>query len=75
LTPRRFQHTISAIDIDVAREFRQGAVRLQVLHRAVSGELHGTWMSDEPTRHGYKIPGTLYPLKNSRSSYNRRTTG
>jgi DNA-binding PadR family transcriptional regulator len=64
LTPRRFRHTISAIDnMDVVREFQQGAVRLHVLHHAVDGELHDARMSEELARHGYKIsPGTLYPL-------------
>lgn len=44
------------------REFLRGAIRLHVLHHALNGELHGAWMSQELSRHGYKIsPGTLYP--------------
>ncbi|MCK9931973.1 PadR family transcriptional regulator [Frankia sp. Mgl5] len=44
------------------REFQRGAVRLHILHHAAEGEIHGAWMSEELSRHGYQIsPGTLYP--------------
>lgn len=44
------------------RDFIRGAVRLHVLHHAADGGVHGAWLTDELTRHGYKIsPGTLYP--------------
>jgi DNA-binding PadR family transcriptional regulator len=44
------------------RDFIRGAVRLHVLHHAEGGGVHGAWLADELTRHGYKIsPGTLYP--------------
>lgn len=44
------------------RDFIRGAVRLHVLHHASDGGVHGAWLTDELTRHGYKIsPGTLYP--------------
>ena len=44
------------------RELQRGAVRLQVLHHACEGEIHGTWMAEELRRHGYAISyGTLYP--------------
>lgn len=39
----------------------RGAVRLHVLHHASEG-VHGAWLADELSRHGYQIsPGTLYP--------------
>lgn len=44
------------------REFIRGAVRLHVLHHAAQGGVHGAWLADELTHHGYRIsPGTLYP--------------
>lgn len=44
------------------RDFIRGAVRLHVLHHASEGGVHGAWLTEELTRHGYKIsPGTLYP--------------
>ena len=44
------------------REFLRGAVRLHILHHAVNGEIHGSWMSEELAHHGYLIsPGSLYP--------------
>ncbi len=44
------------------REFQRGAVRLHILHHAAEQEIHGAWMTEELTRHGYRIsPGTLYP--------------
>jgi DNA-binding PadR family transcriptional regulator len=49
--------------MDVQRDFERGAVQLHVLHHAVEGEIHGTWMIDELLRHGYPMsPGTLYPM-------------
>lgn len=45
------------------REFLRGAVRLHILHHAAHGGIHGSWMTDELSRHGYRIsPGTLYPI-------------
>jgi DNA-binding PadR family transcriptional regulator len=44
-------------------ELSRGAVRLHILHHAGAGAIHGAWMSQELTRHGYQIsPGTLYSL-------------
>lgn len=44
------------------RDFIRGAVRLHVLHHAADGGVYGAWLTEELTRHGYKIsPGTLYP--------------
>lgn len=44
------------------REFLRGAMRMHVLHHAAEGPVHGAWMADELSRHGYTIsPGTLYP--------------
>lgn len=44
------------------REFQRGAVRLHILHHAAGHEIHGAWITQELTRHGYDIsPGTLYP--------------
>ncbi len=44
------------------QEFLRGAVRLHILHYASGGEIHGSWMSEELARHGYRIsPGSLYP--------------
>ena len=43
--------------------FIRGAVRLHVLHHSAEREIHGAWMSQELSGHGYSIsPGTLYPL-------------
>lgn len=44
------------------RDFLRGAVRLHILHHAAEQAIHGAWMAEELTRHGYRIsPGTLYP--------------
>src|SRR5579863_4860936 len=40
-----------------------GLIRLHVLHHAVEGPVFGLEMSEELSRHGYRISlGTLYPL-------------
>ncbi len=45
------------------RRFLQGAVGVHILHHAVEHEVHGSWLSEELERHGYRIsPGTLYPM-------------
>jgi DNA-binding PadR family transcriptional regulator len=44
------------------REFQRAAVRLHILHHAAEDEVHGAWLTDELSRHGYRVsPGTLYP--------------
>lgn len=44
------------------REFQRAAVRLHILHHAVEGDVHGAWLTEELSRHGYRVsPGTLYP--------------
>ncbi|VBA61666.1 PadR family transcriptional regulator [Mycobacterium attenuatum] len=44
------------------REFQRAAVRLHILHHAAEGEVHGAWLTEELSHHGYKVsPGTLYP--------------
>ncbi len=44
------------------REFQRGAVRLHILHHAAEEDVHGAWLTEELSGHGYKIsPGTLYP--------------
>jgi len=44
------------------RELMRAAVRLHILHHAAEEDIHGAWMSEELSRHGYSIsPGTLYP--------------
>jgi DNA-binding PadR family transcriptional regulator len=44
------------------RELLRGAVRLQILHHAAHGEIHGARMAAELAEHGYRIsPGSLYP--------------
>lgn len=44
------------------REFQRAAVRLHILHHAAEDEIHGAWLTDELSRHGYRVsPGTLYP--------------
>ncbi|MGL3808136.1 PadR family transcriptional regulator [Paeniglutamicibacter sp. R2-26] len=44
------------------RELTRAAVRLHILHHAAEEEIHGAWMSEELSNHGYAIsPGTLYP--------------
>lgn len=44
------------------REFQRTAVRLHILHHAADNEVHGAWLTQELSRHGYRVsPGTLYP--------------
>ncbi|BBX76044.1 helix-turn-helix transcriptional regulator [Mycobacterium shinjukuense] len=44
------------------REFRRAAVRLHILYHAAAAEVHGAWLTEELSRHGYRVsPGTLYP--------------
>lgn len=44
------------------RAFQRAAVRLHILHHAAEDEVHGAWLTDELSRHGYRVsPGTLYP--------------
>ncbi|MGO9507737.1 MAG: PadR family transcriptional regulator [Mycobacterium sp.] len=44
------------------REFQRAAVRLHILHHAADDDVHGAWLTEELSRHGYKVsPGTLYP--------------
>jgi DNA-binding PadR family transcriptional regulator len=44
------------------REFQRAAVRLHILHHAAEDDVHGAWLTDELSRHGYRVsPGTLYP--------------
>ncbi len=44
------------------REFQRAAVRLHILHHAAEDEVHGAWLTNELSRHGYEVsPGTLYP--------------
>ena len=44
------------------REFQRGAVRVHILHHAADHEVHGAWLTQELSNHGYDIsPGTLYP--------------
>jgi DNA-binding PadR family transcriptional regulator len=44
------------------RSFQRAAVRLHILHHAAEDEVHGAWLTDELSRHGYRVsPGTLYP--------------
>lgn len=44
------------------REFQRGAVRVHILHHAAEHEVHGAWLTQELSNHGYDIsPGTLYP--------------
>lgn len=44
------------------RELTRAAVRLHILHHATEEDIHGAWMSEELSNHGYSIsPGTLYP--------------
>jgi DNA-binding PadR family transcriptional regulator len=44
------------------REFQRGALRVHILHHAADHEVHGAWLTQELSNHGYDIsPGTLYP--------------
>jgi DNA-binding PadR family transcriptional regulator len=44
------------------REFTRAAVFVHILHHASQEPIHGAWMSEELSHHGYDIsPGTLYP--------------
>jgi DNA-binding PadR family transcriptional regulator len=44
------------------RRFLRGAVELHILHHAAEQDIHGSWITEELARHGYRIsPGTLYP--------------
>lgn len=41
------------------REFQRAAVRLHILHHAADNEVHGAWLTQELSRHGYRVsPGT-----------------
>src|SRR6476619_2610410 len=45
------------------RDLYSGLIRLHILHHAVEGPVFGLGMSEELSRHGYRISaGTLYPL-------------
>ncbi|OLR90273.1 PadR family transcriptional regulator [Actinokineospora bangkokensis] len=45
------------------KDFRNGALRLRVLHLATSGEPHGAVFTEHLASAGHKVsPGTLYPL-------------
>jgi PadR family transcriptional regulator PadR len=45
------------------RDLYSGLIRLHVLHHAAKEPIFGLGMSEELSRHGYRIsPGTLYPL-------------
>ncbi|WP_424184069.1 PadR family transcriptional regulator [Actinokineospora sp. G85] len=49
--------------MDVVKDFRNGALRLRVLHLAGSGEPHGAVLSAHLAASGHQVsPGTLYPL-------------
>ncbi|HZC94375.1 MAG TPA: PadR family transcriptional regulator [Mycobacterium sp.] len=44
-------------------QFLRGAVRLHILHHTDIEPVHGAWMTEELSGHGYNIsPGTLYPM-------------
>ncbi len=44
------------------REFQRAAVRLHILHHAADNEVHGAWLTQELSPHGYRgSPGTVYP--------------
>src|SRR5271169_2842520 len=49
--------------MDIVRDFKRGAVQLHVLFHAAQGEIHGSEMIEELSRHGHRLsPGTLYPM-------------
>lgn len=37
------------------REFQRAAVRLHILHHAADNEVHGAWLTQELSRHGYRV--------------------
>lgn len=44
------------------RELLRGAMQMHILHHAAEDGVHGAWMAEELSRHGYEVsPGTLYP--------------
>lgn len=48
---------------EVSREILLAFWKVHILHHASEGLLHGHWMLNELSHHGYQIsPGTLYPL-------------
>jgi PadR family transcriptional regulator PadR len=54
---------MSKTNFDVDRDFYSGLIRLHILHHACQEPVFGLGMSEELSRHGYRIsPGTLYPL-------------
>ncbi len=43
-----------------------GFVRIHILHHAAEFPVHGAWMIEELSHHGYRLsPGTLYPILHS----------
>lgn len=49
--------------MDVVQDFRNGALRLRVLHLAAQDELHGAVLTTHLADAGHRVsPGTLYPL-------------
>lgn len=52
----------AAEEVLLVHELQRGAMRMHILHHAARQEIHGAWMTEELSRHGYPIsPGTLYP--------------
>lgn len=46
----------------VTRHFFNGFIRLHILYHAAKGSIYGAEISEELTRHGYRLSqGTLYP--------------
>jgi len=46
-----------------ARIVYSGLIRLHILYHAAQEPVHGLWIMEELTRHGYKLSaGTLYPI-------------
>ncbi|MCG8916730.1 PadR family transcriptional regulator [Actinokineospora sp. PR83] len=49
--------------MDVVQDFRNGALRLRVLHLATRDEPHGAVLTTHLADAGHRVsPGTLYPL-------------
>ena len=45
------------------RDLELGAMRAHILHHASRAPIYGSWMLEEPERHGYALSyGTLYPM-------------
>jgi|SRR5579863_819268 len=54
---------VATTSLSADRDLYAGLIRLHVLHHANERPIHGAWIIEELSHHGYTLsPGTLYPL-------------